>query len=311
MRVIACFAVILNLVSSRPGTYEENYIEKTRAYEEATGMVCEIINNNGIIGGRTCKTSPETMKRKLEELKQEKEATTGLKCEVDEETHEVSCIGQTKDKVVEIVTIDNKGAETVVEGHYEENSLKATKADEKVTDKSAETGAVGTDEENNLEKTKATDKGAETVPVGNYEENVLEKTKVDENTTVKSAETGEVGTYEENTLKKTKATDQGAQNVAVNYFEQDFLEKTKAFEKASGMTCVVEKNGNQFKRNCKNKAASDASAGGARGGEIVPPVVDAYEAKFREETKAYENSTGMKCVVEKNGSQLKRRCKSA
>ena len=46
-----------------------------------------------------CLASPETMKRKLEELKQEKEATTGLKCEVDEETNEVSCIGQTKGNI--------------------------------------------------------------------------------------------------------------------------------------------------------------------------------------------------------------------
>ena len=46
-----------------------------------------------------CLASPETMKRKLEQLKQEKEATTGLKCEVDEETNEVSCIGQTKGNI--------------------------------------------------------------------------------------------------------------------------------------------------------------------------------------------------------------------
>merc|ERR1712071_452314 len=122
----------------------EDYIEKTRAYEEATGMVCEIINNNGIIGGRTCKTSPETMKKKLEKIKQEKEAGTNLNCEIDEESNGLVCIGQTV------------GAETVAVDSHGDYVLKETKADEEAT--GAETVAGDNHAENLLKKTKAYEK---------------------------------------------------------------------------------------------------------------------------------------------------------
>merc|ERR1712071_456480 len=97
---------------------------------------------------------------------------------------------------------------------------------------------------------------------------------------------------------------------AIEDLEVMFHEKAKAYENltaARGESAGGARGGEIVPA---ETAARGESAGGARGGEIVPAELDDWEVKFRKETKAYEKSTGMTCVVEKIGSQLKRRCKS-
>jgi len=91
MRVIACLALTIAVGSAVPvGTDEQQYTEDTRAYEKETGMVCEIHKSFGKFE-RTCKTTLESMRDMLEELRIEREAETGLKCEIDKEKFEVEC----------------------------------------------------------------------------------------------------------------------------------------------------------------------------------------------------------------------------